>query len=179
MNRYKYFLQTERLAFRRWREEDLDLSMGLWGDFEVTRLFDGRGALSKEQVQERLSQEIAIDQKFGVQYWPIFLLETGDHIGASGLRPYDIKNDIFEIGFHICSSKWDHGYATEAARGVIKYAFEDLGVSGLFAGHNPKNAASHHLLTKLGFRYAHDEYYAPTGLMHPSYLFTVKEYTRS
>jgi RimJ/RimL family protein N-acetyltransferase len=104
-------------------------------------------------------------------------LENGNHVGACGLRPYNIKNNIFEIGFHICSSQWGKGYATEAARRVMKYAFKNLKISGLFAGHNPKNEASRQLLIKLGFRYTHDEYYEPTGLKHPSYLLTVEDYT--
>jgi RimJ/RimL family protein N-acetyltransferase len=49
---------------------------------------------------------------------------------------------------------------------------------GLFAGHNPKNEASRQLLEKLGFRYTHDEYYAPTGLNHPSYMMTAEEYVQ-
>ena len=101
MNLCEYFLQTEHLAFRKWREDDLDLAVGLWGDFEVTKLFDGRGVLSKEQIQERLFQEIAFEKKYRVQYCPIFLLENGDHVGACGLGPYDIKKNIFELGFHI------------------------------------------------------------------------------
>jgi RimJ/RimL family protein N-acetyltransferase len=40
----------------------------------------------------------------------------------------------------------------------------------VFAGHNPANTASRGLLARLGFRYTHDELYAPTGLRHPSYL---------
>jgi RimJ/RimL family protein N-acetyltransferase len=176
MNFCKYFLQTEHLAFRKWREDDLDLAVDLWGDFEVTKLFDGRGTLSKEQIQERLFQEIALEKKYKVQYWPIFLLEKDDHVGACGLRPYDIEKNIFELGFHIRSSNWGKGYATEAACGVIVYAFEHLKVSKLFAGHNPKNNASRHLLSKLGFCYTHDEFYEPTGLMHPSYLLTREDY---
>ena len=78
--------------------------------------------------------------------------------------------DIFEIGFHLCSPYWGHGYATEAARTVIDYAFEKLQVKGLFAGHNPGNALSKNTLMKLGFQYIHDEYYRPTGLLHPSYI---------
>ncbi|NNL43111.1 MAG: GNAT family N-acetyltransferase, partial [Desulfobacterales bacterium] len=170
MNLYEYFLQTEHLAFRKWREDDLDLAVGLWGDLEVTKLFDSRGVLSKEQVRERLFQEIALEKKYKVQYWPIFLLENGHHIGACGLRPYDIKNNIFELGFHLRSAEWGKGYATEASYGIIRYAFEHLKVSKLFAGHNPQNTASRHVLAKLGFRYTHEEYYEPTGLMHPSYL---------
>jgi RimJ/RimL family protein N-acetyltransferase len=176
MDSNKYFLQTKHLVFRKWHEDDLDLASGLWGDFEVTKLFDARGKFSKEQIQDRLFQEIATEQEYGIQYWPIFLLKSLDHVGACGLRPYDIKNNIFEIGFHLCSSKWGKGYATEAAREVIRYAFEDLKVSKLFAGHNPKNDVSRHMLIKLGFNHTHDEYYEPTGLQHPSYILALEDF---
>ena len=98
------------------------------------------------------------------------MIQDGEHVGACGLRPYDVQRDIFELGFHIRASKWGQGFATEAARRVIKYAFEELQLKGLFVGHNPKNTVSRHLLEKLGFHYTHDEYYEPTGLEHPSYI---------
>ncbi len=170
-----YFLKSRRLGFRTWKKDDLDLALGLWGDHEVTKLFDARGALSKNQVKERLFHEIASEKQSGVQYWPVFLLGNGDHIGACGLKPYDTEKNIFEIGFHIRSIHWGKGYATEAARAVMKYAFESIKVSTLFAGHNPKNKTSKHLLIKLGFSYIHDEFYEPTGLMHPSYFLTAAD----
>lgn len=60
-------------------------------------------------------------------------------------------------------------YGSEAIAAVIKYAFTILGAEKLFAGHNPKNTASRQLLNRLGFAYIGDEFYAPTGLYHPSY----------
>jgi ribosomal-protein-alanine N-acetyltransferase len=176
MNSSRYFLSTERLGFRLWREEDFELARGLWGDLAVTRLIDARGQLTDEQVRQKLRQEIATAAEYGVQYWPIFLLSTGEHIGCCGLRPYDLVQGIYEIGFHIRSQEWGQGYATEAARAVIKFAFADLNVNALFAGHNPQNTVSGKLLEKLGFHYTHDEFYEPTGLNHPSYLFTEKDY---
>jgi RimJ/RimL family protein N-acetyltransferase len=172
----KYFLITTRLGFRRWQENDLPLALGLWGDYEVTKLIDGRGQLTTNQVQERLIKEIATAKEHGVQYWPIFLRETDEHVGCCGLRPYDLSKGIYETGFHIRSACWRSGYAAEAARAVIKYAFDELKAKALFAGHNPKNEASRILLEKLGFRYTHDEYYPPTRLRHPSYLFKAEEY---
>ena len=86
---------------------------------------------------------------------------------------------MFEIGFHICRRHWGHGLATEAARAVLKYAFDILAAKAVFAGHNPANTASRHLLLKLGLRYTHDEYYPPTGLNHPSYRLTSDEYLKS
>jgi RimJ/RimL family protein N-acetyltransferase len=171
-----YFLTTERLGFRRWSDDDFDLALGLWGDFKVTERFDGRGPLSREHVNARLLQEITTQSEHGVQYWPIFLLESGEHIGCAGLRPYHVSKNILEIGFHIRSNHWRRGYASEAARAVMDHAFRSLNVTGLFAGHHPKNHVSKKLLGKLGFNYTHDEFYEPTGLEHPSYLIKKEEY---
>ena len=80
-------MKTKRLGFRLWTEEDLNLAIGLWGDFKVTRFFDARGKLSPTQVNERLLQEIATEKIHGIQYWPIFLLKDDQHVGCCGLRP--------------------------------------------------------------------------------------------
>lgn len=172
----KYFIVSSRLGFRSWREDDLPLALGLWGDYEVTKLIDARGQLTTKQVQERLLKEIATEKQHGLQYWPVFLRATGEHVGCCGLRPYDLSKSIYEIGFHIRSTHWRRGYAVEAAGAVIEYAFDTLKAKALFAGHNPKNEASRILLQKLGFRYTHEEFYPPTGLKHPSYLLRAKEH---
>lgn len=149
---------------------DFDLAWGLWGDAAVTRLIDARGQLDRHQVMSRLKKEIANQDRYGLQYWPIFLLVTGEHVGCCGLRPYEPGEGIYEIGFHIRSIYWRQGFAYEAAQATITLAFKQLNAAALFAGHNPLNIASRHLLEKLGFIYTHDEYYPPTGLHHPSYL---------
>ena len=142
VHKQKYFLRTKRLGFRYWTQSDFDLASGLWGDIEVTKLIDARGQLSKNEIKERLAQEIATEESFGVQYWPIFLLSNDDHVGCCGLRPYDLSAGIYEIGFHICSKHWRRGFASEAARAVMKYAFDKLKAVGLFAGHHPRNKIS-------------------------------------
>jgi RimJ/RimL family protein N-acetyltransferase len=175
----KYFLKSNRLGFRHWREDDLAIAIGLWGDYEVTKFFDARGQWSRDEVRKRLAEEIKTEKQYGVQYWPIFHLKTMGHVGCCGLRPYDLSEEIYEIGFHIRSNLWRHGYAREAAGAVIDYAFNTLMVNSLFAGHNPNNAASRHLLRQIGFRYTHDEFYSPTGLNHPSYEMNISEYAGS
>jgi RimJ/RimL family protein N-acetyltransferase len=177
MNKWEqYFIKTSRLGFRKWHEDDLGIAIELWGDYEVTKFFDARGKLFRKEVQERLTKEIMCQKEHGVQYWPIFLLETNMHVGCCGLRPYDLSQQIYEIGFHIRSNQWRRGYAHEAADTVIDYAFNTFKAKTLFAGHNPKNDASRYLLKLLGFRYTHDEYYPPTGLNHPSYSLNANEY---
>lgn len=165
-----YFLRSLRLGFRAWRDDDLPLAIGLWGDPEVTKLIDARGQLSDEDVRQLLDKHIAAQREHGVQYWPMFLRKDGEHVGCCGLRPYDPARRVYELGVHIRFRWWRQGLAEEGARAVIRYAFHELGAAALFAGHNPENHASERLLAKLGFRYTHHEYYAPTGREHPSYI---------
>ncbi len=172
-----YFLHTRRLGFRTWTDADLDLAIGLWGDTEVTKLIGG--PFSIEQIRDRLAREISNMQAYRVQYWPMFLPATDVHVGCCGLRPYQLDQKIYEIGFHLRRAYWGQGLAVEAARAVIAYAFEQLQASALFAGHHPANTSSRRVMSKLGFRYTHDEFYPPTGLNHPSYLLRADEFVRS
>lgn len=162
-----YFLETSRVSFSKWKETDSDLAQQLWGNPDVTKYICASGAFSKAEIRNRLHTEIQSYKRYGVQYWPIFHLATNSFIGCCGLRPR--SENVYEIGFHLCPDFWGQGYAVEAANAVIHYAFTVLKAEKLFAGHNPQNIASKRVLTKLGFTYIGDEYYAATGLHHPSY----------
>jgi len=165
---HKYFLKTDRLGFSQWRSDDLPLALTIWGDAEVTRYVGG--PFSTEKVAARLQREIASMSNYGVQYWPIFLLETGYHVGAAGMRFRELKDPPYSVGYYLRPAYWGKGFAAEAGRAVITYAFEMLNAKTLFAGHHPENAASGKVLQKLGFHFTHKELYPPTGLMHHSYL---------
>jgi [ribosomal protein S5]-alanine N-acetyltransferase len=166
-----YFLTTDRLGFGHWTGDDLGLALTLWGDPRVSVWIGG--PFTVEQVKARLDREIEIFEARKVQYWPVFLRKDGELAGCAGLRPYGTGEHVLELGFHFRPQYWGQGLAQEAARAVIAFAFETLGVEGLFAGHHPENAASERLLTKLGFRYTHQEIYPPTGLLNPSYLLKI------
>ncbi len=163
-----YFLTTERLGFGHWNGDDLVLAMTLWGDPRVSAWIGG--PFTAEQVKTRLDREIEMLLTSKVQYWPVFLRKDGELAGCAGLRPYGNDEHVLELGFHFLPQCWGHGLAQEAARAVIAFAFETLGVKALFAGHYPENAASERLLGRLGFRYTHQEIYLPTGVLNPSYL---------
>jgi RimJ/RimL family protein N-acetyltransferase len=169
-----YFLGSQRLSFREWSVDDAPLAILLWCDPTVTQFIGG--PFSPEQARQRLQREIEIRATSGIQYWPVFLTSTDSFVGCCGLRPYRPHEHILELGFHLLPSHWGQGLATEAAHAVIGYAFSTLGSKGLFAGHHPKNVASERVLRRLGFRYTHNEHYAPTGLMHSSYLLRPSDY---
>ena len=104
---------------------------------------------------------------YGHQYWPIFELKTGNHVGCCGLRP--LKTLGNELGFHLIPAYWGKDLAREAARRVIQHGFENLDLGYILAGHHPEHQAVQHLLPTLGFEFVHDELYPPTGLLHRLY----------
>ena len=165
----EYFIRTERIGFSKWSVEDIALAESLWGEKAVTRLICANGKFTEREILQRLAQEIENNRKYGVQYWPIFHLKSGDLIGCCGLRPYGEEKGCYELGVHLREKFWGKGFATEASKAAVDYAAGVLKAVSLFAGHHPENTASKKVLEKLGFRYVCDEYYAPTGLYHPSY----------
>jgi [ribosomal protein S5]-alanine N-acetyltransferase len=165
-----YFLTSERLGFRCWTAADEPLAIGLWCDPQVTALIGGRW--SADVARERLAEEMDQQNKHGVQYWPVFLLSNGEHVGCAGLRPHRLEEKIYEMGIHLRPPFWSHGLASEAAHTLIHFGFSEFGAAALFVGHHPHNMGSRQLVQKLGFAYQRDQLYLPTGLMHPTYLLT-------
>lgn len=88
--------------------------------------------------------------------WGICLRETGAMIGDGGFKglPPDGRP---EIGYGLESPYWGHGYATEAAEALCRWALEQPGVTAIEAETAPDNAASQRVLAKLGFE--------PTGVI--------------
>lgn len=165
----KYFMESDRIGFSEWTINDIDLAEKLWGNPSVTRYICKSGIFSNEDIRNRLNTEIENGKINHVQYWPIFEKNTSKLLGCCGLRPFKNEQNSYEIGFHLCEDAWGKGYATEAANAVIKYAYDTLNADIIYAGHHPDNVGSKRVLMKLGFTYIGDNYYAPTGLNHPSY----------
>lgn len=163
----RYFLESARLGFRIWSGQDLALARALWGDPQVTALTGG--PLSDAAVSERLALEMSRHDRYGIQYWPIFLRQDGEHVGCCGLRPFAVERGVFEFGLHLHRAFWGRGFGREAASAVVRHAFAIPGITALHAGHHPENLASRRILEGVGFRRTGEEYYPPTGLMEPCY----------
>src|SRR3954453_17289295 len=160
-----YFLRTPRVGFRQWAEADEALAFGLWGDPQVTELLGG--PFTDDQIRQRLARHIAFMREHGIQYWPIFFLATGEHVVCCGLQPY--RPGVPDLGYPLHQTFWGQGLAREAASAVIEYAFTNLPIDAIFAGHLKENAASRKVLLTLGFQYIGDELYPPSGVIEPAY----------
>ncbi len=171
-----YFLKTERLGFSEWKNELYSFALELWENPLVSKLIVTNGIFSEEEIKKRLETEILNNILYNVQYYPIFLLDKNIFVGCCGLRPYDIGECIYELGFYLKPDYWGKGYAYEAAKKIMSYAIDKINISNIYAGHHPDNIASKKALERLGFNYFKDDYYAPTKAYHPLYrLYGEKE----
>lgn len=84
-----------------------------------------------------------------------FAIVTGE--GLIGVVGISSRDGGVELGYWLRRSAWGQGYATEAARLALGFAFDELDLSEVDAGHFADNTASGRVLQKLGFAYTTDE----------------------
>lgn len=82
----------------------------------------------------------------------IILREGGDLVGAIGLEAKP-DHGRAEIGYWVGVPYWNRGYVTEAARAVLGFGFESLGLHRIFAMHFTRNPASGRVMQKLGMKH--------------------------
>ena len=142
-------LGTGRLTLRPYREADIAELLPLIGTREVaaTTL---RIAHPYTENDARAFLELTQDPD---KIWlAITLRDDGRQIGGVGLR-LDEQHQHAELGYWLGVPYWGKGYATEAAREMLRYGFEDLGLHRIFASHFKHNPASGRILRKLGMRH--------------------------
>ena len=165
---------SARLRFRSWTAGDAELAEALWCDPEVTHYFGG--AMTPEQAHERLRTERERENQLGVQYWPMFLRETGAFAGCAGLRPWSMDPNTTEAGVHLVRSAWGLRLGEEALLAVLNYAFDKLNLPMIVAGHGVAHTNSRKLLARVGFEYTHNILWGPTELEVCMWAMTAKSW---
>jgi RimJ/RimL family protein N-acetyltransferase len=146
-------LETKRLRLRRFELEDAETITKLANNWDVARML-GRMPYPYviDHAKDFLSR-IVTDSESKSDY--VFAVTTGGPVmGAIGLHLRD--GDAFELGYWLGEPYWGKGYASEAAEGMVRFAFTDLDTERLIAGHFYDNPASGRVLSKIGFRYTND-----------------------
>jgi [ribosomal protein S5]-alanine N-acetyltransferase len=144
-------LETARLRLRPVQPGDQAFFHAQWNDAEVGRfLWDG-SPVPPETVAEVLAASAASFAAAGYGLWHV-ARRDGGALGFCGLRVADTGR--VELLYALGPAAWGQGHATEAARAVLAYAFEALGLEAVTASTNPANAASWRVLEKLGMTVA-------------------------
>ena len=146
-------LQTERLTLRFHVLSDIPALMPLIGAREV--------AATTLRIPHPYTEADAQDFIAGAQEdlssgsglrLGIVLRESDTLCGGVGLR-IEPDHRRAELGYWIGVPYWGKGYATEAARALVKYGFETPQLHRIFASHFVNNSASARVLGKIGMRH--------------------------
>ena len=82
-------------------------------------------------------------ESVGFGLWVIEHKETGDFLGDCGLSMQTVDGrELVEVGYHLTAAQRGKGYATEAGRACVDFAFRDVGVATVCSIVDPANAAS-------------------------------------
>jgi ribosomal-protein-alanine N-acetyltransferase len=143
-------LVTERLMLRRFTAVDLESLLAVFGDAEVMRYVGAeRRPLDRDGVAGLLAAAEAHWSAHGFGLLAIVDRESGRLVGEAGLQVLEDGPDV-EVGYTLARAVWGRGYATEAARAVLRWGFAGLRRHRLVAVADPANQASLHVLDKLG-----------------------------
>ena len=85
--------------------------------------------------------------------WGIVLKSSGKLIGAIAFVHFEAQNSCGEIGYALSYDHWNSGIMTEAAKRIIRFAFEDMGINRVFAIHAVENPASGKVMQKANMAY--------------------------
>ena len=119
-------LETERLLLREMTQDDLHALQGILQDEETMYAYNS--AFDEAETQAWLDRQLSRYAQYGFGLWAVVLKESGGMIGQCGLTMQPWRGDeVLEVGYLFNRAFWHHGYATEAARGCMEYAFDLLG----------------------------------------------------
>ncbi|MCG9126273.1 GNAT family N-acetyltransferase [Candidatus Poribacteria bacterium] len=151
-------LHTERLLLRPFLLEDASEVQRLAGDRDIA----ANTAVIPHPYEEGMAEEWIRTHRQSLEDGTAFNLaiilkdnvrfEPSDLIGAIGIT-IDTTNRIGELGFWIGKPYWNKGYCTEAAKEILKYGLDEIGLKSIHAFHLGRNPASGRVLQKIGMKY--------------------------
>lgn len=143
-------LETERLILRPWDAADAEECYKYAKDPRV-----GPSAGWPTHTDPEHSRRVILDVLSAPETFAIVLKETGLPIGSIGLHRNDLaqKADEMELGYWLGVPYWGRGLTTEAAREMLRHAFEDLKLERVWCGYYEGNLRSKRVQEKLGFKY--------------------------
>lgn len=144
-------LHTARLRLRPFDDDDAGVLFALHSNAHVLRYWDsppwterGRAerfiATCRQLAEEGAGTRLAVDRG-----------SDGAFIGWCSLTRWNPDHRSASMGYCFDEEAWGHGYATEAARAVLQWAFDTLDLNRVQAETDTRNAACARVLEKLGF----------------------------
>ncbi|KLU65770.1 putative ribosomal N-acetyltransferase YdaF [Desulfosporosinus acididurans] len=145
---------TQRLILRKFEIADTQSVFETWmSDPEVQNNYGENACETISETQQILEKWISSYDSNEFYRWSIILKETNRNIGQIAFYLMDSKNQRADVEYCIGQSFWGNGYASEALKALIEYAFRNVGINRVQAFHRSKNILSGKVLQKSGMKY--------------------------
>ncbi|HEY1939808.1 MAG TPA: GNAT family N-acetyltransferase [Candidatus Angelobacter sp.] len=142
-------VETARLCLREFTLQDADALEAVLGDPVTMQYYPA--AFDRAEIDNWIRRNRARYANDGFGLWAMLLKDSGELIGDCGCFIRDLEGNVeFEMGWHVRRDLWGRGYATEAARHCIEYAFSRLGARRIIALVRPENRSSCKVAEKIG-----------------------------
>jgi len=151
------FIKTERLILRPFAMSDASEFHQIITQEEVLRYL-AEGLISLAELRKILDWLIDCYDRNSPQRIIKFTLavthkKTNKIIGWCGLGPLEFSPSEMEIYYGLSVDHWGRGLATEAAKALLDYGFQEIGLDTIVAVTKPENVASRRVIEKLGMKY--------------------------
>ncbi|MBB6119842.1 GNAT family N-acetyltransferase [Nocardiopsis algeriensis] len=149
-------LQTDRLLIREWKTDDAEAALRVYGTDEVTsRLTPELRPLSDAEAMRSVLHawiEAGPNLMPPAGRWAIVRKDDGEVVGGLSLKLLPPYEEDFELTWALSPDVWGQGYATEAGRAIISWAFEQ-GIEEVFAVARSSNERAVAVARRLGMEW--------------------------
>ncbi len=169
-------LETEQFILRKLTMDDLQDWHSILSDEETMRHYPS--PFNIEKTKNWIEWNLDNYNKYGFGLWAIISKETGQFIGDSGMTMQKIHGKMQpKIGYHIDKRFWGRGYAPQAARACLRWAFEHTEFDEIFSYQKYTNTPSRRVAEKMGMTFR-EEYPDEVNTKTSVYSITREEYVR-
>lgn len=149
----KTHLETERLIFREWQDEDRPAFARMNADPLVMQYLPrSLDEKSSNKLVDRFQEHFA-EKGFGL--YAVEAKDSGEFAGFIGLQTVGFKEHFtpaVEIAWRLDYGVWGRGFASEGAQAVLDHGLKKLKLKKIVAFTVPENARSLHLMEKIGMK---------------------------
>ncbi|MET8669500.1 GNAT family protein [Streptomyces tendae] len=144
-------LSTDRLRLRPFTEADADFLYAMHGSAHVMRYWDSPPWTDRARADRFLAMcRTMAEEGTGVRV-AVERASDGVFVGWVCLVEWNPVYRSASLGYCLAEAMWGHGYATEAAHALLRWAFDTLDLNRVQAEADTRNAASARVLEKVGF----------------------------
>ena len=144
-------LHTARLQLRPVTSADADALFALHSSAHVLRYWDAPPWSERARAERFITACRQMREEGSGARLAIDRVSDGAFIGWCGLTRWNPGHRSASLGYCLSDAAWGRGYATEAARALLQWAFDTLDLNRVQAETDTRNAASARVLEKLGF----------------------------